>query len=228
MLTSEFEGIWQRLTQRLEEEEATFAKEREVAPARATELLSVSNPARNLLIDFDSRFQSRALVVELIDRSRASLEVDKPMQGLPALRAALRIVLRLRPHSQKDRPLDGLCELHAEVLCELGNTWRRLAPSNQAERWFRQANRVLEESPDSAARAMLCEGLARLRSDQRYMDEAEALFARATKLWSAIGDHQRARATRKEQLRVQFRLGELDLAKWPTSRRFRRPRRSSP
>jgi tetratricopeptide (TPR) repeat protein len=215
LLTKEFDAIWGRLIERLKEEARILAAENRKAPAQATELLALPQRSRRQRLQAEPRFQSRALVVELISRARLELERrDRPERALPALETALRILRRLRARfaTPGSRRGSGLSELGAEALCELGETWRRLGSAASAERCFGQAARGLHDSPDPTARALYCGRLARLRVDQGRGDEAVALFGRAAQLWWQVGDPEQSAAARIEQGLALLRVGDVEEA----------------
>lgn len=201
MLTDDFDTIWQRVEARIHREAKIFAAESREAPARAAELLALAPRERNRQLDVEPRFRSTALAVELIGRARAELRRLRPVRALPPLKAALRILRRRESSGEAGRR-----ELQAQAHCELGETWRRLGSPAWAEKGFDQAARALQGSPDVLVRALYCDRLARLRADQRRLDEAVALFGRAASLWAEGGDVRQSLAAGVEQRRARRRL----------------------
>jgi tetratricopeptide (TPR) repeat protein len=213
LTTHDFDALWERLGEQLGKEAQSFAAESREAPARAAELLALPPRTRARRLHTEPRFHSRALVQELIGRARRELEgASRPQRALPALKAALRILGRLSARSAPAPRIAGVRELKAETLCELGEAWRRLGSPACAESCLAQAAYVLLDSPDAAARALLCARLARLRVDQLRGDEAVALYARAVKLWEEVGDSERSAAARVEQGLALLLVGELEEA----------------
>jgi hypothetical protein len=203
--TNEFEAVWGRLGERLEEAAKIFAAESREAPSRVDELLALPPRERTGRHLASTPSQAAALVLELLTRARRNLEQRRPWRAIPQLRAALQILRGPATLAEA-----GLRELASEVQIELGEAWRLVGAHDWSSRCFHRAAHILGDSPDSSAHARFCARLARLRCSQGRGDEAVALLVRAAALWVEVGDHERSAETRAELVLARLQFGELD------------------
>jgi hypothetical protein len=198
-----YEPIWSRLAERIEREVAAYAKERSTAAALASELLALEPAARQAAVRGEVRWQTVAVVQELIRRGQTALPEDPPAARQP-LGCALDLVRQLPAAQSKGM----IANLRAEALGVLAESHLGGGDCEWAERFLNQAAGALWDSPDSEAHGHFCQRMAQLRSRQGRLDEAVSLLTQAAELARAVGDLARAGQLQSEERQLGEKLSE--------------------
>lgn len=157
------------------------------------------------------RFRGPHLVRLLLDASQQIL-TRSPEEGLHLAELAQTVFQQTMLHSSKERDL----ELQVMVLAQLANASRAAADFSASDLYFKRIRRFivdqrLAQNPVLLARVDDLEGS--LRRDQRNLDRAEELLARALFLYTLGEASMSERASVLVNLGIVYKLkGELDLA----------------
>ncbi|MCB1583594.1 MAG: serine/threonine protein kinase [Xanthomonadales bacterium] len=113
--------------------------------------------------------------------------------------------LEMRRLVQADEPV-----ILAETMTLMGENQRLMSDHAAAENWFQQALKLLEQSPDPVARALIISKLSRVKMLQGALPEAEQLGLEATaQIRKSYGtEHLLYAKTLNDLSSVYFRLGK--------------------
>jgi len=183
---------------------AAIMRERAEAPALLAALAPHPPARQQVILANHARFQTWGVLEMLVERVGAAPPEDvEPLAGL-----ALALAGHLDPHAYGAEMIADMC----------GRTWALAGHARQAtgdldgaEAAFAAAQLQLRRGTgDALERAFLLGSKAGLRAARGSLGEAERLLARAARLFSTLGDPQRAGASLARLAEVRERAGDLD------------------
>jgi tetratricopeptide (TPR) repeat protein len=200
----DYESVWRRVASRQGELMERLRQERAVAAPLLGELLALPHPERLARIaEGGVDGHSLSLAHDLLEEARlcAGPERGELAQAVTAMLEAWDLEGGL---AEDARAVD----VGTGAWSEVGEAARAAGRLDEAERAFAKAVRFVTESADPVERAGYLCSLARLRRDQRRMDEAAGLLGRAARLYEEVGYGREHAAVLLERAALALDSGE--------------------
>ena len=201
----DYESVWRRVASRQGELMERLRQERAMAAPLLGELLALPHRERLARIAAASEdCRSLTLAHELLEEARFR---TGPERG--EIAQAVTAILDLWGGLVGDLTEDAQAvDLGTGAWSEVGEAARAAGRLDEAETAFAQAVRFVTEAADPIERAGYLCSLARLRRDQRRVDEASGLLGRAARLYEEVGYGREHAAVLLERAALALDSGE--------------------
>ncbi|MCH9650422.1 MAG: hypothetical protein K0U98_19470 [Deltaproteobacteria bacterium] len=185
---SEYDEVFDRLSERIQTGDRIASSERENAPIRYVELLSLSWPDQEVRVEHDSKFHSYLLAEMLLERSREQWS-ESAKEARRAARLAVLISERLEEHFYG---LSLKQNLAVRAWAYLGNAYKIEGNLAAAQKSFQRVDELLAEvALSSLERAEVLTFKVAYLKDRQLFDEAQELLGEMVAIYKAAGDdHQ--------------------------------------
>ncbi len=199
-----YESVFARMAERMGSAATQVEEGRRKAEPLAAELLALPREERRAHFDQHRRYRTFFVAWELLEQS---CRMEDPVESESLGRLAAAAAEKLDGHG----PAAGMeTDLAIGAWCAIGEACRRQGLLEAAEEAFLRAVPHLEKSIDPAESARYCRRLARLRRDQRRIDEAMALLERAVTLAGSAGQTRDQALTLADLAAIHLDLEDLD------------------
>lgn len=183
---------------------ATIVRERAEAPALLAALADHPPARQRVILSNHSSFQTWGVLEMLVERAGGA----PPAEVEPLAALALAAAGHLDPHVYGAEMIADMC---ARTWALAGHARQATGDLDGAEAAFAAAHLQLRRGTgDALERAFLLGLKAGLRAARGSFGEAERLLARSARLFSTLGDPQRAGASLARLAEVRERAGDLE------------------
>lgn len=205
----EYDSVFDRLSDRVQDGDRIAASEKQLAPIRYAELIVLPPQTRKETVARDSRFHSYLLAEMFLERSRESW-LDDVQTARDAAEIALVIASKLDP-----RDYGSVLPKSLEIRCwaYLGNAFKIATDLISARKAFEQVDALMPAAIlDGYEKAEILGCKVSYLKEMRQFEEAEALLDEITEIFRDLEDDHKLGRTLILRGVIQTEAGDFEKA----------------